>query len=144
MVTHFLRRYAIPDEMNPIGMAHRAPRTSAHEEAVSSALGPREQELQEAIDSGVPGFRGGWASSHYALEKLRETDKRVRVGNLDEILGNLGYVRHPGLKDGRVNNLVQPDGARSVLYVAKGRMDLLALAGAEAAKSYTHAQTVVD
>lgn len=144
VITHYLKRFKIPDEMNPIGMAHRAPRTSAHEEAVSSALGPREQELQEAIESGVPGFRGGWASSHYALEKLRETDKRVRVGNLDEILGNLGYVRHPGLKDGRVNNLVQPDGARSVLYVAKGRMDLLALAGAEAAKQYTHAQTVLD
>lgn len=143
VITHFLRRYPIPDELNPIGMAHRAPRTSAHEEAVSSALGPREQELQEAIESGMPGFRGGWASSHYALEKLRETDKRVRAGNLDEILGNLGYVRHPGLKDGRVNNLVQPDGARSVLYVAKGRMDLLALAGAEAARSYTEAQTVV-
>ena len=143
VVTHFLKRFEIPDELNPIGMAHRAPRTSAYEEAVSSALGPREQELQEAIDSGMPGFRGGWASSHYALEKLRETDKRVRVGNLDEILGNLGYVRHPGLKDGRVNNLVQPDGARSVLYVAKGRMDLLGLAGAEAARSYTEAQTVV-
>lgn len=142
VITHYLKRFKIPDELNPIGMAHRAPRTSAHEEAVSGALGLREQEVQEAIDSGAIGFRGGWVSSHYALEKLRETDKRVRVGNLDEILGNLGYVRHPGLKDGRVNNLVQPDGARSVLYVAKGRMDLLALAGAEAAKSYTGAQTV--
>ena len=143
VITHYLKRFKIPDELNPIGMAHRAPRTSAYEEAVSSALGPREQELQEAIDSGMPGFRGGWASSRYALEKLRETDKRVRVGNLDEILGNLGYVRHPGLKDGRVNNLAQPDGARSVLYVAKGRMDLLGLAGAEAARGYTHAQTAV-
>lgn len=143
VITHFLQNYQIHPEFNPARAGHRAPDTSSSAEVHSVALGAREQELQEAIESGVPGFRGGWASSHYALEKLRETDKRVRVGNLDEILGNLGYVRHPGLKDGRVNNLVQPDGARSVLYVAKGRMDLLALAGAEAARGYTEAQAVV-
>ena len=65
------------------------------------------------------------------------------MGGLDDVLGNLGYVRHPGLKDGRVNNMVQPDGARSVLYVAKGRMDLLGLAGAEAARGYAEAQAMV-
>lgn len=144
VITRFLRNYPLAPEFNPARAGNRAPDTSSSAEVHAVALGPREQELQEAIESGVPGFRGGWASSHYALEKLRETDKRVRVGNLDEILGNLGYVRHPGLKDGRVNNLVQPDGARSVLYVAKGRMDLLGLAGAEAAKSYTQSQTVID
>ena len=143
VITHFLQNYPIHPEFNPARAGHRAPDTSSSAEVHAVAMGAREQELQEAIESGVPGFRGGWASSHYALEKLRETDKRVRVGNLDEILGNLGYVRHPGLKDGRVNNLVQPDGARSVLYVAKGRMDLLALAGAEAARSYTEAQAMV-
>ena len=142
VITHFLRNYPLAPEFNPARAGNRAPDTSSSDEVHAVALGPREQELQEAIESGMPGFRGGWASSHYALEKLRETDKRVRVGNLDEILGNLGYVRHPGLKDGRVNNLVQPDGARSVLYVAKGRMDLLGLAGAEAARGYTESQTV--
>ena len=143
VITHYLMHYAIPDEFNPIGAAHRAPRTSAFDEAISSSLGPREQEVQEAIDSGAVGFRGGWVSSHYALELLKQTDKRIRVGGLDDVLGNLGYVRHPGLKDGRVNNMVQPDGARSVLYVAKGRMDLLGLAGAEAARGYAEAQAMV-
>lgn len=144
VITHYLQNYQIPDEFNPIGAAHRAPRTSAFDEAISSSLGPREQEVQEAIDSGGVGFRGGWVSSHYALELLKQTDKRIRVGGLDDVLGNLGYVRHPGLKDGRTNNMVQPDGARSVLYVAKGRMDLLALEGAEAARGYTAAQTVAE
>ena len=142
VITHYLMHYAIPDEFNPIGAAHRAPRTSAFDEAISSSLGPREQEVQEAIDSGGVGFRGGWVSSHYALELLKQTDKRIRVGGLDDVLGNLGYVRHPGLKDGRVNNMVQPDGARSVLYVANGRMDLLELSGADAAKGYTDAQAM--
>jgi len=142
VITHYLMHYAIPDEFNPIGAAHRAPRTSAFDEAISSSLGPREQEVQEAIDSGAVGFRGGWVSSHFALELLKQTDKRIRVGGLDDVLGNLGYVRHPGLKDGRVNNMVQPDGARSVLYVAKGRMDLLELSGADAAKGYTDAQAM--
>lgn len=144
VITHYLQNYQIPDEFNPIGAAHRAPRTSAFDEAISSSLGPREQEVQEAIDSGAVGFRGGWVSSHYALELLKQTDKRIRVGGLDDVLGNLGYVRHPGLKDGRVNNMVQPDGARSVLYVAKGRMDLLELSGADAAKGYTDAQAMVS
>ena len=143
VITHYLKRYQIPDEMNPIGMAHRAPRTSAHEEAVSGALGQREQEVQEAIDSGSIGFRGGWVSSHYALELLRKTWKNVQQSNLLEVMGNLGYVRHPSLTGGRTNNLVQPDGARSILYVAQGRLELLALSGAEAAKSYTHSQTGV-
>lgn len=143
VITHYLKRFQIPDELNPIGMAHRAPRTSAHDEAVSGALGLREQEVQEAIDSVAIGFRGGWVSSHYALELLRKTWKNVQQSNLLEVMGNLGYVRHPGLTGGRTNNLVQPDGARSILYVAQGRLELLGLSGAEAAKSYTHAQTVV-
>ncbi len=143
VITHYLKRFKIPDELNPIGMAHRAPRTSAHEEAVSGALGLREQEVQEAIDSGTIGFRGGWVSSHYALELLRKTWKNAQQSNLLEVMGNLGYVRHPGLTGGRTNNLVQPDGARSILYVAQGRLELLGLSGAEAAKSYTHSQTVV-
>lgn len=144
VITHYLQNFQIPDEFNPIGSAHRAPRTSAYDEAVNSSHGPREQELQEAVDSGTVGFRGGWVSSHYALDLLKQTDKRIRLGGLDEVMANLGYVRHPGLKEGRANNLVQPDGARSVLYVAKGRMDLLALAGGEIAKAYTAAQTVVS
>lgn len=143
VITDYLKNYAIPAEFNPARAGHRAPDTSSSSEASANAMGPREQEAQEAIDSGTNGFKGGWVSSHFALEKLRETDKRVRVGNLDEILGNLGYVRHPALKDGRVNNLVQPDGARSVLYVAKGRMDLLALDGKAAAHDYTAQQMSV-
>ena len=82
-------------------------------------------------------------SSHYALELLRKTWKNVQQSNLLEVMGNLGYVRHPGLTGGRTNNLVQPDGARSILYVAQGRLELLALAAAEAAKSYTHSQAAV-
>lgn len=144
VITHYLRNYPIPTEFNPARAGHRAPDTSSSAEVHAVAMGPREQEVQEAIDSGAVGFRGGWVSSHYALELLKQSDRRIRVGGLDDVLGNLGYVRHPGLKEGRVNNMVQPDGARSVLYVAKGRMDLLELAGAEVAKAYSHAQAVID
>lgn len=140
VITHYLRTYPIPTEFNPARAGHRAPDTSSSAEVHAVAMGLREQEVQEAIDSAGVGFRGGWVSSHYALELLKQSDRRIRVGGLDDVLANLGYVRHPGLKDGRVNNLVQPDGARSVLYVAKGRMDLLGLSGAEAAKAYTESQ----
>lgn len=141
VITDYLQTYPIPDELNPIGAAHRAPKTSTHEEAVAGSLGVREQELLEAIDSYRPGFRDGWVSSHYALELLQSSDRRVRVGALDEILQALGYVRHPSLRDGRVNNAVMPDGARSVLFVSKKRMDLLALPDSGSVSSaYTKSQ----
>ena len=143
VITHYLRNYPIHPDFNPARAGHRAPDTSCIDEVHASALGQREQEVQEAIDSGAVGFRGGWVSSHYALDLLRKTWKNVQQSNLLEVMGNLGYVRHPGLTGGRTNNLVQPDGARSILYVAQGRLELLGLSGAEAAKSYTHAQTVV-
>ncbi|MEG1040563.1 MAG: DUF5906 domain-containing protein [Pseudomonas sp.] len=143
VITDYLRNYPINAEFNPARAGHRAPETSSSDEVHAVALGQREQEVQEAIDSGAIGFRGGWVSSHYALEQLRKTWKNVQQSNLLDVMGNLGYVRHPSLKDGRTNNLVQPDGARSILYVAKGRMDLLGLAGAEAARCYAEAQIAV-
>lgn len=142
VITHYLKHYAIPEDLNPARAGHVAPDTSSTGEAETSALGAREQEVQEAIDSWQVGFRDGWVSSHYALELLRKRDSRVRVGNLDEVLCNLGYVRHPSLKDGRVNNAVAGEG-RIVLYVAKARMELLGLSGAEAASTYIKAQTAV-
>ena len=141
VITDYLRNYPIHPDFNPARAGHRAPDTSCIDEVHASALGQREQEVQEAIDSGAIGFRGGWVSSHYALELLRKTWKNVQQSNLLEVMGNLGYVRHPGLTGGRTNNLVQPDGARSILYVAQGRLELLGLSGAEAARSYTGAQS---
>lgn len=140
IITHELRNYQIPDDLNPVTNAHRAPRTSAHDEVVASGMGQREQEVQEAIDSWQVGFRDGWVSAHYCLELLRKRDPRVRVSQLDEVLGNLSFVRHPGLKDGRTNNAVGAEG-RVVLYVSQGRLDLMDLQGAAVAQAYLAAQS---
>jgi hypothetical protein len=140
VITHYLRNYPIPEDLNPARAGHVAPDTSSAEEASTVALGTREQEVQEAIDSWAVGFRDGWVSAHYCLELLRKRDTRVRVGNLDEVLGNLGYVRHPGLTGGRTNNAVGAEG-RVVLYVSRGRLDLLDLHGAGAVSAYQAAQS---
>lgn len=143
VITHYLKNFQIPDELNPIGSAHRAPRTSAHEEAVSGSLGPREERIFEATERADVGFRGGWISSYYALELLEKYDKRVRTSHLAELMASVGFVPHPALTGGRVNNAV-PGEWRIVLYVAKSRMDLLGLTASEAAKAYIAAQSKVD
>ena len=140
VITHYLRNYAIPDDLNPARAGHVAPDTSSSAEAESVAMGPREQEVLEAIESWQVGFRDGWVSAHYCLELLRKRDPRVRVSQLDEVLGNLGFIRHPGLKDGRTNNAVGAEG-RVVLYVSKGRMDLMDLQGAAVSSAYLAAQS---
>lgn len=140
VVAHYLKHYPIPADLNPARSGHRAPDTTSAAEAETVALGTREQEVQEAIDSWAVGFRDGWVSAHYCLELLRKRDTRVRVGNLDEVLGNLGYVRHPGLTGGRTNNAVGAEG-RVVLYVSRGRLDLMDLHGAMAVAAYQAAQS---
>lgn len=140
-VTHFLRTYQIPDELNPATLAQRAPDTSSTHEAISVGLGAIEQEVMEAIERGDEGFRGGFVSSTY-LGKLIETGRRnVALSRRRALMESLGYIQHPALTDGRTNATVHPDGAKPRLYVHRDNRELLAIAQpASVAKSYTDAQ----
>lgn len=141
IVSELLHTYAIPDEFNPAGACQRAPITTSTDAAIDAGRGSVEQEVQEAIDQGLPGFAGGWVSSMMLktlLSDLRATQK-IPINKRDELMASLGYVVHPGLPGGRVYNPVLPDAGRPRLYILSGHPSA-ALTGAAVAHAYSTAQ----
>jgi hypothetical protein len=114
IVTHYLRGYAIPVELDPAGAMHRAPATSSTAEAIAASLGPVEQAVLEAIGNEDTGFRGLWVSSTHlsALLESRRLLSRCPPNNWDAMLRNLGYIRHPALPGGRLNVAPACDGGK--------------------------------
>lgn len=143
-VTHYLRTFAIPDELNPAKLCQRAPSTTSTAEAIAESFGPVEQEVLEAIAEGRQGFRGGWISSHFLVVLLSEKRKELALTKQRDMLATLGYVPHPGLNGGRVNNSVLPDNRKPRLYVRPGSEQAALVGAREIAASYTDAQMVLD
>lgn len=144
IVNDFLRTYQIPDALNPAGACHRAPPTSSTGEACRASQGPIEQEIREAIEQERVGFRGGWVSTHYLDSLLREVgaERALPRNKRREVLRGLGYVPHPGLSvtEGRVNNPVAPEQAKSRLYVLAEHEAAGLVGPAVIASAYTAAQ----
>jgi hypothetical protein len=141
IITDYLKKYPIPDALNP-SMMDRAPRTSSTDEAIIESLGSIEQEIMAAISEGRQGFRAGWISSHYLGSLFRDQGIKLARNKRLEIVEGLGYVRHPGLAKGQCHNDVQPDGVKSVLYIKIGHVDS-SLQGSDVAKKYTNDQVCV-
>lgn len=142
IVSDFLYSYAIPAELNPATECQRSPETSSTEEAIRASIGGIEQEVLEAIQSGTPGFMGGWVSTH-ALGRLLDKLGRSRVlthRKREQMLADLGYVKHAGLDGGRVNNPVLPDTTKPVLFVKAGSLQSQLTNPSEIARAYTAAQ----
>lgn len=121
IINEFLHTYQIPDQYNPATHCHRAPHTSATDEAEVLSLGSIEQEILEAVEEDRRGFAGGWVSS-FAFDKLLEDRgdaKRISRRKRREILKSLDYDWHPGLPKGRVNNPIPSEGGKPVLYIHK-------------------------
>lgn len=138
IVSELLHTFTIPDEYNPATNCQRAPVTTATSAAISASTSGVEQEVLEAIAQGLPGFCGGWISS-IQLERLLErigVVRRITHNRRKEILNELGYIHHPALVDGRVNNLVLPDGGKPRLFVKSGSPASIIQRAADAAKSY--------
>lgn len=143
IVAELLHTYPIPDEYNPATTLHRAPKTSTTDEVIAESRGPVEQRIMEAVAEGLPGFMGGYVSSH-ALERLLEDmnmSARIPPSKRRNIMQELGYMLHPGLKDGRVNNPVMPDGRKVQIFVARGSPLEYMTGAAEIARDYTSAQS---
>lgn len=142
VVTEYLCSYQIPDELNPAVNCHRAPRTSSTDAAIACSLGTIEQEVQEAIDSGRPGFCGGWISS-LALDKLLEdrrlSGKMPRARRRDMLL-QMGYDYHPALPKGRVHNPIAAEGGRPCLYIKAGHLAGNLSTVNDVVRRYTEAQ----
>lgn len=141
-VTHYLRTYAIPAELDPAGLCSRAPETSSTREAIEIGRGPVEQAIIAAVEDGTPGFCGGWISSA-AILALLEREKltgRVARNKLSATLRPLGYLPHPALDRGRTDVAVAPDAVRTTLYVKEGHLSLQVADRAAVASAYTRAQ----
>ena len=139
----YLKTYAIADEFNPTTTCHRAPKTSSTEEAISASLGGVEQEILEAIGEGRPGFGGGWISS-VALNRLltdRRDNKTIPPNKRKEILAELGYVWHPALRKGRLNQVSPIDaGAKPKIFIKQGHIHANLTQPSEVFRLYLEAQ----
>lgn len=141
-VNHFLSTYPIPEAYNP-ATGQIAPITSSTEEAIAESLGALEQEVMEAIDTGVTGFRGGWVSSMALKTHLAGARGAKLSGNRRrDLLRSLGYDWHPGLQSGQTHNTVMPDGGKPQLFIRNDHPLRILTNPAEIARAYTQAQAV--
>ena len=144
IVSELLYGYPIHPEFNPAGGANRAPDTSSTDAVIAESLGSVEQQIAEAIAQDTPGFMGGWVSSVMLDKLLTDTLKmgnRLSHQRRREMLYGMGYILHPGLNDGRVNNPVQPDGRKPQLFVLASHPAARIVGAAEIARAYSVAQT---
>jgi hypothetical protein len=143
IVSELLHTFPIPEEFNPATTLHRAPRTSTTDDAIAESRGGIEQSIMEAIDEGRPGFCGGWVSSG-ALERLLDAlgvAGKIPPSKRRSIMQDLGYILHPGLENGRVNNPVMPDQRKVQLFVVRHSPMIHMTDRNEIAKAYTLAQS---
>ena len=126
-VTGYLKTYKINDQFNPATHCMRGPETSSTAKALEISLGPIEQEILEFVEANTKqGMMGPWVSSTalYWLinDKMR---KNISPKKRGEIMENLGYVKHPALKGGRVGSPIVHEGnARPVLYIKDGSPEM--------------------
>lgn len=144
IVAELLYTFPIPDEFNPTTRCQRAPTTTSTEEAITESLGSVEQEVLEVIEQGLPGFAGGWVSS-LALGNLlsdMNASRRIAPKKRKELMFTLGYIYHPGLTEGRLNNTVLPDGGKPRLFIRADHADRFITGAGEIARAYSIAQGV--
>jgi hypothetical protein len=142
IINHFLRSYKVPPDLDPFGDCHRAPATSSTAEVLQCSLGAVEQLLLDCVAEGKPGFAGNWVSSK-AFDRLCEDHRKYLSGvRKAECLIDLGYVKHPAFKEGRVNNYINDCGfnERPVLWARRGSIQLNVTVGKEAVRMYQEAQ----
>jgi hypothetical protein len=143
IVADYLTRYEIPFELNPAGGCTRAPKTSSTAEDITASQGRIECEILEAIEEGRPGFIGGWVSSK-RLDELIEHARGARIvprSKRRELMQSIGYDYHPGLKEGRVNNVLMSEGGKPRLYIKNGHISANIDKAGDVAKAYETAQS---
>jgi len=145
IVSELLYTMPIDPQFDPSTTLHRAPATSTDAEVVAESRGGVEQQIAEVIAQDTPGFMGGWVSSVMLDRLISDTLKlgtKLPLSKRREILYSMGYVLHPGLTDGRVNNPVQPDGRKPQLFILANHPAVRLTGAAEIAKAYSAAQMV--
>lgn len=138
IVAELLHTFPIPDALNPAKGCRVAPITTSTRNAVKASLGAVEQEILEAIAVEKPGFCGGFISSKMLDDLLENMGVARRISRLKrhEMLKSMGYDYHPALTEGRVNNVVMPDGTKPRLFIHKSSIHMGLRSGAEVANIY--------
>jgi hypothetical protein len=92
IVTDYLLNY--PIERGSIPM--RAPDTSSTSAALDASRSPLERMILEAVEDGLPGFRGGWISLTAVANRIKTTNtvrgNNVSSQTLSTIVEAMGYV----------------------------------------------------
>lgn len=117
IVNEYLHTYKIPEEFNPAKNCHRAPDTTSTPAVLINSLGIIEQDIIDAVESHKTGFTDGWISSLAFNAMLKEMHMKLPVNRRREMLKDIGYVPHPALTKGRVNNNIAVEQGKPVLYV---------------------------
>lgn len=87
-LAHYFAEYPIERGALP----HRAPLTSSHAEAIRQSRTPAERAVCDAIDAGLPGFRGGWVSAVAASNAIKAAGVRaLSAGAIERLIEGLGY-----------------------------------------------------
>ena len=142
IIADYLENYPIPHDLNPAGGCGRAPVTSSTASAIEHGRGALESSVLEAIEEGIQGFRGGWVSS-MQLERLlisMNAARKIPVNKRKEFMESIGYIWHPGLPEGRVNNMVLPDNGKPRLYIRVGHPHAGLTGPSAISKAYADAQ----
>lgn len=140
MIADYLKTFEIEAAYDPARLSKRAPKTSSSRAAVENSFGTAEQEIREAIEEGRPGFAGGWVSSIYLDRLIEQLRLRIPRNRRRDMMIDLGYDWHPCLREGRVNDTVNPDNGKPKLYIRHGHLMLNLTSPAEIAKAYSKAQ----
>lgn len=127
IINRWLHNYTIPKELNPATICHYAPTTSSVIEAITVSRTKAEQEIIEAITEELPGFKEGWISSKPLSTLLDQKRIQISPNKRTELLASLGYIKHPGLKDGRSNQIILQENGKPRLYISKYYPKLLNL-----------------
>lgn len=142
IVAELLHTYPIDEEFDFAGVCVRGPDTSTTVQAIRESRTDIEVILQEEIDSGRVGFRGGWISSTCLNDFLssRRISHLLPDRHRGKILKELGYIHHPHLEDGRVNRIVMPDNKKSRLFIHKNHANTAIVVPELIARAYEDAQ----
>lgn len=117
-ITYWLKNYPIEEGSLPV----RAPRTSSYAEALTLSRSPLEVIIQEGIEDGAAGFRGGFVSVQAAVNKSRNTGlKNVTARSVETVLEAMQYR-----KIGKTNCVVMQEdpSTRSTIYSANPHEDV--------------------
>lgn len=88
-ITHWLLNYQIEEGE----IAVRAPETTSYKEAIKISRSPMEIVIQDAIEDGLQGFRGGYVSSIAVMNRVKASGiRQPSVRAIQTVMETMGYI----------------------------------------------------